>query len=48
MATPNNDNKSDKQNKDLSKGNSNCGEKISGKKDTKDKKLRQSRGVISI
>ena len=47
-ATPNNDKKSDKPNKDLSKRNSNSSWKISSKKEKKDKKSRNSRGVTVI
>ena len=47
-ATPNNDKKSDKPNKDLSKRNSNSSRKISSKKEMKDKKFRKSRDVTVI
>ena len=47
-ATTNNDKKSDKPNKDLSKRNSDSSRKISSKKEMKDKKFRQSTGVTVI
>ena len=47
-ATLNNDKKSDKPNKDLSKRDSNCSRKISSKKETKDKNFRKSRDVSVI
>ena len=47
-ATPNNDKKSDKLNKDLSERNSNSSRKISSKKEMKDKKRRKSRDVTII
>ena len=46
--TPNNDKKSDKPNKDLSKRNSDSSKKISSKKEMKDKKFGQSRNVTII
>ena len=47
-ATPDNDKKSDKPNKDLSKRYGNSGRKIHSKKEMKDKKIRKSRDVIVI
>ena len=47
-ATPNNDKKSDKTSKDLSKRNSNSSRKISSKKEMKDKNFRKSRDVTVI
>ena len=46
--TPNNDKKSDKPNKDLSKRNSDSSKKISSKKEMEDKKFGQSRNVTII
>ena len=48
MATPNDDKKSDKPNKDLSKRNSDISRKISSKKEKKDKIFRKSRDVAVI
>ena len=47
-ATPNNDKRSDKPNKDLSKRNSNSSRKIHSKKEMKDEKIRKSRDVAVI
>ena len=47
-ATPSNDNRSDKPNKDLLKRNSNSSRKISSEKKMKDKKFRKSRDVTVI
>ena len=47
-ATPNNDEKSDKSNKDLSKRNNDSSKKVSGKKDMKEKKFRQLKDVTVI
>ena len=47
-ATPNNDKKSDKPKKDLSKRNINSSRKTSNKKEMKDKKFRKSRDVTVI
>ena len=47
-ATPNNDKKSDKPNKDLSKRNGNSNRKIFSKKEMKDKKNRKSRDITVI
>ena len=45
MATPNNDKKSDKPNKNLSKRNNDSSRRISSKKEMKDKKFGKSRDV---
>ena len=46
--TPNNDKKSNKLKKDLSKGNSDSSRRISSKNEVKDKTFRQSRDLTEI
>ena len=48
MPTPNNDKKSDKPNKDLSKRKGNSNRKIHSKKEMKNKKIRKPRDVTVI